>query len=69
MILSTDEKVQIKANLFKLCQTVHQMKLDRETHNKSFPQGQVFYLLLDKFEPVFQEGKNSIVSQTFFIKN
>jgi hypothetical protein len=41
MILFTDEKVKIKACLFKFFQTVHQMTLEKETHKNSFPHGKV----------------------------
>ncbi|XP_045027166.1 uncharacterized protein LOC123470679 [Daphnia magna] len=71
LILSTDERVKAKAYLINPWQTVHQMRLDRESNNNSFPHGQVESLIepLDKLESALRERENSIVSPTFAIEN
>ncbi|KAK4021454.1 hypothetical protein OUZ56_003370 [Daphnia magna] len=66
-----DLRVKAKAYLINPWQTVHQMRLDRESNNNSFPNGQVesFIEPLDKFESALRERENSIVSPTFTIEN
>ncbi|XP_045035871.1 uncharacterized protein LOC123476926 [Daphnia magna] len=71
VILSTDERVKAKAYLVNLWQAVHQMRLDRNSNNNSFPHGHAesFIGPLDKFESAMRERENFMVSPAFTIEN